>query len=228
VPRDGLIGGFPSIGCSYTLDRATVYASTKRCRATSSTSTRLSAAAINDIVGNAALRAELPDADAYTAHSLRAGGATSAYRAGAPVSSIARHGRWAPNSPVVLGYIRSVDRWRETRCGRSGCDPDGRPVSAIELAVRLTFVPAGQVVLDESGRPRFPALPTQPAVYRLTFTGVGPDRVYIGETDNTRRRGQNYRTPGPSQRTSLRINALLRDHLAAGGTAALASRAPPR
>jgi integrase len=74
---------------------------------------RLSAAAINDIVGNAALRAELPDADAYTAHSLRAGGATSAYRAGVPVSSIARHGRWAPNSPVVLGYIWSVDRWRD-------------------------------------------------------------------------------------------------------------------
>jgi hypothetical protein len=96
-------------------------------------------------------------------------------------------------------------------------------VSAIELAVRLTFVPAGQVVLDESGRPRFPALPTQTAVYRLTFTGVGPDRVYIGETDNTRRRGQNYRTPGPSQRTSLRINALLCDHLAAGGTVAVAT-----
>ena len=95
-------------------------------------------------------------------------------------------------------------------------------MSTVELAVRLTFVPAGQVVLDESGRPRFPALPTQPAAYRLTFTGVGPDRVYMGETDNTRRRGQNYRTPGPSQRTSLRINALLRDHLAAGGTAALA------
>jgi hypothetical protein len=39
---------------------------------------------------------------------------------------------------------------------------------------------------------------------------------------SARRRGQNYRTPGPSQRTSLRINALLRDHLAAGGTAAMA------
>jgi hypothetical protein len=60
-------------------------------------------------------------------------------------------------------------------------------VSAIELAVRLTFVPAGPIVLDSSGRPRFPVLPTQPAVYRLTFTGVGPDRVYIGQTDNTRR-----------------------------------------
>jgi hypothetical protein len=49
----------------------------------------------------------------YTAHSLRAGGATAAYRAGVVVSSIAEHGRWAKNSPVVLGYIRSVDKWRD-------------------------------------------------------------------------------------------------------------------
>ena len=60
----------------------------------------------------------LPRADTFTAHSLRAGGATSAYRAGTPVSAIARHGRWADNSPVVLGYIRSVDRWKTTRFGR--------------------------------------------------------------------------------------------------------------
>ncbi len=42
-----------------------------------------------------------------------AGGATAAYRAGALVSTIAAHGRWAPTSPVVLGYIRAVDRWSE-------------------------------------------------------------------------------------------------------------------
>jgi hypothetical protein len=44
---------------------------------------------------------------------LRAGGATSAYRAGVPVSTIAGHGRWLPTSPVVLTYIRSVDRWTD-------------------------------------------------------------------------------------------------------------------
>jgi hypothetical protein len=36
-----------------------------------------------------------------------------AYPAGAPVSVIARHGRWAEGSPVVLRYIRAVDRWRD-------------------------------------------------------------------------------------------------------------------
>jgi len=73
----------------------------------------LSADAVSDLVRAAARRAGLPDAGTYSAHSLRAGGATAAYRGGAPVSTIAAHGRWAPGSPVVLSYIRAVDRWRD-------------------------------------------------------------------------------------------------------------------
>lgn len=73
----------------------------------------MSDVAIGDVVRAAAVRAGLPDAERYSAHSLRAGGATSAYKAGAPVSVIAAHGRWSPNSPVVLSYVRAVDRWRD-------------------------------------------------------------------------------------------------------------------
>ena len=29
------------------------------------------------------------------------------------MSTIAAHGRWAPGSPVVLSYIRAVDRWKD-------------------------------------------------------------------------------------------------------------------
>ncbi len=51
--------------------------------------------------------------------------------------------------------------------------------------------------------------------------GVRP-RDYIGETDNLRRRlSSNYRNPGPSQQTSLRINRLLREHLGRGGAVKL-------
>ncbi len=73
----------------------------------------LSAAAVGVIVRSLAVRAGVPGAESFTAHSLRAGGATVAYAAGVPVSVIARHGRWAPASPVVLRYIRAVDRWRD-------------------------------------------------------------------------------------------------------------------
>lgn len=73
----------------------------------------LGADAVNDVVRKLAVAAEVPNAHEYTAHSLRAGGATVAYAAGVPVSVIARHGRWAPNSPVLLGYIRAVDIWKD-------------------------------------------------------------------------------------------------------------------
>jgi integrase len=72
---------------------------------------RLTTDSINRIVRRLAVLAELPDAESYTAHSLRAGGATAAYRAGAPVSAIKKQGRW--KSDVVNEYIRSVDRWRD-------------------------------------------------------------------------------------------------------------------
>ncbi|MGI5290424.1 tyrosine-type recombinase/integrase [Nonomuraea polychroma] len=73
----------------------------------------LGADAVNVIVRDLAVRADVPFAHAVTAHSLRAGGATVAYAAGVPVAVIAKHGRWAPASPVVLRYIRAVDRWRD-------------------------------------------------------------------------------------------------------------------
>lgn len=73
----------------------------------------LSPDAVNRIVRRLALEAGIPRAAHYTAHSLRAGGATVAYAAGVPVSTIAKHGRWNPNSPVVLRYIRAVDRWKD-------------------------------------------------------------------------------------------------------------------
>jgi integrase len=71
---------------------------------------RLTGKSINNIVRRSALLAGLREH--YTAHGLRAGAATVAYAAGIPVSVIAAHGRWSLKSPVVLGYIRPVDQWK--------------------------------------------------------------------------------------------------------------------
>lgn len=75
--------------------------------------TRMSGHGLTLLVRRAATRAGLPNAEAFSAHSLRAGGATAAAKAGAPVSAIARHGRWSEKSPVVHGYIRTADKWRD-------------------------------------------------------------------------------------------------------------------
>lgn len=136
-------------------------------------------------------------------------------------------------------------RVRFARGGRGGddamprkCPPSTPPVrvATVErlavsepVVVRVAFQwsSAGVVMLDAGGRPAFPPLEGEPGLYRLLLTGgvagLRP-RVYIGETDNLRRRlSTNYRSPGQSQQTSLRVNALLRSHLAAGGQVDLAT-----
>jgi len=73
---------------------------------------RLSGKSVSTIVHRRAVLAGLPNLAGYTGHSLRSGAATSAYLAGKPVSEIATQGRWCEHSPVVLGYIRAVDKWQ--------------------------------------------------------------------------------------------------------------------
>jgi hypothetical protein len=73
--------------------------------------------------------------------------------------------------------------------------------------------------------PVFPILPRSSGIYRLPMSD-GPDQglllVYVGESDDLRRRTYHYRRPGPSQQTSQRIHDDLRAHLGAGGLVTLA------
>jgi hypothetical protein len=61
----------------------------------------------------------------------------------------------------------------------------------------------------------FPTAPEMPGLYRFDFG----DRIYVGETDRLRRRFQHYRTPGPTQTTNIRLNAIVTEVLANAGTA---------
>jgi integrase len=73
----------------------------------------LSTRNLSVLIRRAALRADLPDLERYSAHSLRAGGATAAASAGVPAAWIAEQGGWAAGSRAVHGYIRAVDGWRD-------------------------------------------------------------------------------------------------------------------
>ncbi|OPG07930.1 hypothetical protein B1L11_29295 [Microbispora sp. GKU 823] len=61
----------------------------------------------------AAEAAGLDNPGSYSAHSLRAGGTSAAAAAGRSMLAIARHGRWVETSPVVHGYVRAADMWRD-------------------------------------------------------------------------------------------------------------------
>ena len=110
------------------------------------------------------------------------------------------------------------------RAGESVSEPVGEP---LDVRLVMQWVDAGSVHLDGTGRPSFAALEPVPGLYRMTFTSQHPlarPAVYIGESDNLRRRlAGNYRNPGAGQQTSLRINALLREHLTAGSSVELAT-----
>lgn len=80
----------------------------------------LSTRNVDRIVQSRAVAADLPNPEGYSAHSLRAGGATLAAIAGHPISTIAEHGGWSPTSPVVIGYVRQVDRWRHNAMTGTG------------------------------------------------------------------------------------------------------------
>ena len=95
---------------------------------------------------------------------------------------------------------------------------DFEPVE-LDVQVRMRWHLAAAVMLDDAGRLVFPLLPHSPGIYRLTLadaSGQTRSQVYVGESEDLRRRTGHYRRPGPTQQTSLRINALLQDHPAAG------------
>lgn len=91
----------------------------------------------------------------------------------------------------------------------------------VGVSVRFRWQDAGRVETSADRRLAFPELPARPGVYRLAFRGGEGSRVYVGEAADLRRRMRNYRNPGSTQQTSLRVNGLLLEHLAGGGTVRL-------
>jgi len=100
-------------------------------------------------------------------------------------------------------------------------------IPPVDVRVVLRWQDIGAVVLDSADLLSFPRLAAVPGLYRLTLPPATPgqrQRIYIGESSNMYRRlSGNYRSPGPSQQTSLRVNALLREHLRRGGSIRLAT-----
>jgi hypothetical protein len=96
----------------------------------------------------------------------------------------------------------------------------------VDLRVTLTWTICSPVILDAGGKLFLGPLSVAAGVYRLTLVGgIGSVRpkIYIGQTASLRKRlTVNCRTPSSGQGTSLRINGLLIQHLAIGGTITLA------
>lgn len=95
--------------------------------------------------------------------------------------------------------------------------PNGR----IQLVAEICWKALGIVQRSASGSLKFPSVPAAAGLYRFRLLSSNGGRHYIGESVNVRRRFSNYRSPGPTQTTSLRINDLLLAHLGASGDIAV-------
>ena len=93
----------------------------------------------------------------------------------------------------------------------------GQPQSIAEPArqeqcdLRFVWVEAGEVTLDTDEKLSFPDVSRHPGLYRFRVEHDGDDLIYIGETEEFKRRFSHYRNPGPSQTTNIRLNKLFRD-----------------
>lgn len=73
----------------------------------------LTPAGVGEVIRRAGRRTEDPDLQGLTGHSLRAGLATAARRAGHDMVAIARIGGWKVDSPELAKYLRIADEWAE-------------------------------------------------------------------------------------------------------------------
>ncbi len=77
-----------------------------------------------------------------------------------------------------------------------------------EVAVRFGWVRVGPIVGTGTGL-AWPAMPAGAGVYRFTLRLGERVRLYVGETDDFRRRFSQYANPGPTQSTNLKMKARL-------------------
>jgi len=114
---------------------------------------------------------------------------------------------------------------RQKRFGPTRVPAQLEPTGDAETGtIRFEWLDAGTIDLDSSNKPVFDRLPSEPGVYRFSFTDADGRLVgvYVGESDNLARRMGHYRNPGPTQPTNQRIHARILQVLGAGGDAALA------
>lgn len=73
-------------------------------------------------------------------------------------------------------------------------------------AMGLSWLPIGKISTGMDGKLNFPKARSAPAIYCFRVRQDGVERRYVGQTDNLMRRFSNYRNPGTTQQTNLRLN----------------------
>jgi hypothetical protein len=105
--------------------------------------------------------------------------------------------RFARGARGGTGHDRQADSRSWPNAAAPVPEPDSGPrlKELVDVRVVLRWRAAGTVTLDDTSKPHFSPQEQVPGLYRLTLSGARVERplVYIGETDNLRRRGESPR-----------------------------------
>jgi hypothetical protein len=86
----------------------------------------------------------------------------------------------------------------------------------IEVGFSIDWLMLGKITLAPDAKLNFPNISDAPGLYRFRYTLKDKAQIFIGESENLKRRFMLYRNPGPSQQTNVRLNALLKDAILEG------------
>jgi hypothetical protein len=93
---------------------------------------------------------------------------------------------------------------------------DGSRVVSDEICLAFRWESIGPLSVDQAGKLVFPQVQSAPGVYRFEIDGHKAS-VYFGEAADLRQRFRQYRNPGRTQQTNLRMGKLLCDTFGAEG-----------
>lgn len=91
----------------------------------------------------------------------------------------------------------------------------------LQCDISMQWQPWGRIV-GLNGRLSFPAAPSCPGLYRFRIRHGNRESVYYGESDNLARRFTNYRHPGSTQQTNVRVNQKFTEMLESGAEISVA------
>jgi hypothetical protein len=131
----------------------------------------------------------------------------------------------SPN--IGVGPGKPPRHWPPASPPRPPNEPPEHKLTSMGDALRgeiaYEWMDAGRVDLVD-GKLRMPELSDMPGIYRFSLRDHAGalTRSYVGEGASLTRRMSSYRNPGPTQSTNVRLNALLRATIEAGGSIAVA------
>jgi hypothetical protein len=83
----------------------------------------------------------------------------------------------------------------------------------VRVGIEFDWEEIGHLGLAPAGSLVIPPVPAEPGIYRFRLSGDAATEVYIGESDNLRRRMQGNYASKHTGTTNVRVRELLQHHL---------------